>query len=138
MPEKNYRDRGILEKLGIQPGHVVAFAHEAQEIDPNLSQSILERTGLFPTTKDEAFDIVLAVIDETTDVVEVLKKWREQLAPSGSIWLLTAKRGQLGYVDQRELIAAGQQAGVVDNKVCLVSPTLSAIRFVIRKKDRPV
>ena len=138
MPEKNYRDRGILEKLGIQPGHVVAFAHEAQEIDPNLSQSILERTGLFPTTKDEAFDIVLAVIDETTDAVEVLKKWREQLAPSGGIWLLTAKRGQLGYVDQRELIAAGQQAGVVDNKVCSVSPTLSAIRFVIRKKDRSI
>ncbi len=138
MPEKNYRDRGILEKLGIQPGHAIAFAHEAREIDLDLSQSILERTGRFPATKDEALDIVLAVVDETTDAIEVLKKWREYLTPSGGIWLLTAKRGQPGYVDQRELIAAGQQAGVVDNKVCSVSPTLSAIRFVIRKKDRPV
>ena len=138
MPEKNYQDRGILDKLGVQPGHAVAFAHEAQEIDPNLSQSILERTGRFPATKDEVFDIVLAVIDETTDAVEVLKKWRGHLTPSGGIWLLTAKRGQPGYVDQRELIVAGQQAGVVDNKVCSVTPTLSAIRFVIRKKDRPI
>ena len=138
MPEKNYQDRGILEKLGIQPGHVVAFAHEAREIDLELSQSILERTGYFSATEDEAFDIVLAVIDETTAPVEVLKKWREHLTPNGGIWLLTAKRGQPGYVDQRELIAAGQQAGVVDNKVCSVSLTLSAMRFVIRKKDRPV
>ncbi len=138
MSEKKYQDRDILDKLGIQIGHAVAFAHEAQEIDPNLSQSILERTGRFPATKDEAFDIVLAVIDETTDAVEVLKKWRGHLTPNGGIWLLTAKRGQPGYVDQRELIVAGQQAGVVDNKVCSVSPTLSAIRFVIRKKDRPI
>ncbi|MDQ6660142.1 MAG: DUF3052 domain-containing protein [Chloroflexota bacterium] len=138
MPEKNYRDRGILEKLGIQPGQAVAFAHEAREIDPGLSQSIIERTGRFPATEDEALDVVLAVIDETADAVEVLKKWRGRLTPSGSIWLLTAKRGQPDYVDQRELIAAGQQAEVVDNKICSVSSTLSAMRFVIRKKDRPV
>ena len=81
---------------------------------------------------------VLALPNFDDDTVEVLKKWCEQLAPSGGIWLLTAKRGQPGYVDQRELITAGQQAGVVDNKVCSVSPTLSAIRFVIRKKDRPI
>ena len=136
LAEKKYQDRGILEKLGIQPGHAVAFAHEAREIDPYLSQAIIERTGRFPATENEVLDIVLAVLDETTDVVKVLKKWREHLTPNGSIWLLTTKRGQPGYVDQRELIAAGQQAGVVDNKVCSVSPTLSAMRFVIRKKER--
>ncbi len=136
MPEKNYQHRSVLDKLGIKPGHAVAFAHEAREIDPELSQSIIERTGRLPATEDETLDIVLAVIDETTDAVTVLKNWREYVAPNGAIWLLSAKRGHPGYVDQRELIAAGQQAEVVDNKVCSVSPTLSALRFVIRKKDR--
>jgi Protein of unknown function (DUF3052) len=136
MPEKDYRERSVLDKLGIQPGQVVAFAPAAREIDPDLYQSIIERTGRSPATEDEALDIVLAVIDETTNVVEVLKKWREHLAPNGGIWLLTTKRGQPSYVDQRELIAAGQQAGVVDNKICSISPTISAMRFVIRKKDR--
>ena len=136
MPEKNYQERSILDKLGIKPGYAVAFAHEAREIDADLSQAIIERAGHFPVAEGEALDIVLAVIDETTDAVEVLKKWREHLTPGGGIWLLTAKRGQPGYVDQRELIAAGQQAGVVDNKICSVSPILSAMRFVIRKKDR--
>ncbi len=136
MPEKNYQHRSILDKLGIQPGQAVAFVHGAREIDQDLFQSIIERTGRSPAAEDEVLDIVLALIDETTNVIEVLKKWREHLTPSGGIWLLTAKRGQSAYVDQRELIAAGQQAGVVDNKVCSVSPTLSAMRFVIRKKDR--
>jgi hypothetical protein len=136
MPEKKYQDRGVLEKLGIQPGYAVAFANAVGEIDPDLPQCIIERTGRSPATEDEALDIVLAVIDETTDAVEVLKKWRQHLTPSGGIWLLTAKRGQPGYVDQRELITAGQQAEVVDNKICAVSSTVSAMRFVIRKKDR--
>ena len=50
--------------------------------------------------------------------------------------MLTPKRGQVGYIDQRELILAGPAARVVDNKTCSVSETLSGIRFVIRKKDR--
>src|SRR5437764_98260 len=56
-------------------------------------------------------------------------------AASG-IWLLTPKRGQPGYLDQRDLILAGPTAGVVDNKTCSVSDTTSGIRFVIRKIDR--
>ena len=136
MPEKNYQDRDLLDKLGIKPGHAVAFTNAAQEFDPHLSQRIIARTGRPPATEDEALDIVLAVIDETSDAVALLKNWRQHLTPSGGIWLLTAKRGQPGYVDQRDLIAAGQQAEFVDNKVCSFSPTMSAMRFVIRKKDR--
>jgi hypothetical protein len=136
MSEKNYQDRDILQKLGIKPGQAIAFADAAWEIDPALLQRVIERAGRPPAAEDEALDLVLIAIDETTDAVEALKKWRQRLMPGGGIWLLTAKRGQPGYVDQRELIAAGQQAEVVDNKICSVSPTVSAMRFVIRKKDR--
>jgi hypothetical protein len=136
MPENKYQDRDVLDKLGIQPGYAVAFAHALQEIAPDLPQRILERTGRSPATANEVPDMVLAVIDETTDVVALLRQWRQHLTPRGSIWLLTAKRGQPGYVDQRALIVAGQQAEVVDNKICSLSATVSAMRFVIRKKDR--
>ena len=133
MPERNYQDRDVLDKLGVKLGHAVALIGE---IAPELRQRIIERTGRPFATEDEVLDIVLAIVDETSDFVVVLKKWRARLVPNGGIWLLTTKRGQPGYVDQRELIAAGQQAEVVDNKICSVSPTLSAMRFVIRKKDR--
>jgi ligand-binding sensor domain-containing protein len=55
----------------------------------------------------------------------------------GGIWLLSPKRGLPGYVNQSELIAAGLEAGLVDNKSCSVSETTSGLRFVIRRADRP-
>lgn len=136
MPEKSYQDRDVLDKLGIKPGQSVAFEQAGQAIDPELRQRILERTGQQTATDEERVDVVLATFDGTGDAVALLAKWRARLVPNGGIWLLTAKRSQPGYVDQRELIVAGQSAGVVDNKVCSIAVTTSAIRFVIRKHER--
>jgi hypothetical protein len=80
--------------------------------------------------------VVLVGADASTDVHTVLTTWRKRIDPAGGIWLLTPKRGQHGYVDQRELILAGPDAGVVDNKICSVDAQTSAMRFVIRKADR--
>lgn len=136
MPEKTYHDRSVLDKLGIQAGHAVAFANAVGDLAPDLLQHLLERTGREPAQEGEVLDLVLAVINETTDTVNLLTTWRPRIKPNGGIWLLTAKRGQPGYIDQRELIAAGPLAAMVDNKVCSISSTVSAMRFVIRRKDR--
>lgn len=136
--ERDYQNRAIVDKLGIKRGSVVAFAVETQAVDVALQERILLRTERPAATGDEAVDVVLAVIDKNTDAYEVLRRWRLRLKPTGGIWLLTPKRDQSGYVKQEELIVAGQQAGVVDNKVCSVSSTTSAMRFVIRKEDRPM
>ncbi len=136
MPENKYQERDVLDKLGIHPGQAVALDHAERAIDLNTLQRIHERTGRPPAIEGETVDVVLASISETSDIVAVLKQWRARLVPNGSIWLLTAKRAHPGYVDQRELITAGQAAEMVDNKICSVSATTSAMRFVIRKKDR--
>jgi Protein of unknown function (DUF3052) len=136
MAEKRYQDRDVLDKLGIKPGQSIAFEYTGQAIDPLLHQRILERAGRQAATDKENVDVVLATLDEQGDCIALLTKWRARLVPNGGIWLLTAKRGQPGYLDQRELIASGQQAGVVDNKVCSISATTSAMRFVIRKQKR--
>src|SRR5205085_12554853 len=96
----------------------------------------LARAGREAAADDEPADVVLIGADASTDVDHVLSAWRARIDPAGGIWLLTPKRGQAGYVDQRELILAGPAAGVVDNKICSVSDTTSGIRFVIRKIDR--
>lgn len=136
MSEKNFQDRDVLDKLGIKPGQSVAFEQTGQVIDPVLRQRVLDRAGR-QAAGEEAVDIVLATLTDAGDAVALLTKWRAHLVPNGGIWLFTAKRGQLGYVDQRDLIAAGQQAGVVDNKICSISASTSAMRFVIRKSERP-
>jgi hypothetical protein len=136
MAEKDFSHRDVLDKLGIKPGFAVAFAAEPREIDPSLRERALERVGRAPAASDEPIDVVLVGIDDSTDVVELLNRWRERLDPAGGIWLLTPKRGLPGYVNQTDLILVGPDARVVDNKTCSVSDTQSGLRFVIRKVDR--
>ena len=126
----------MVDKLGIKPGHVVAFDARPCPIPPDLRAQALERAGREIASADEPVDVVLVGADASTDVHAVLTAWRVRMDPAGGIWLLTPKRGQPGYVDQRELIMAGPAAGVVDNKICSVDNHTSAMRFVITRTDR--
>ncbi len=136
MAERDYSHRDVVDKLGIKPGFAVAFEAAPLAIDPELRTRALDRAGRPPAADAESPDVVLVGADASTDVESVLIRWRQRIDPAGGIWLLTPKRGHPGYVDQRELILAGPAAGVVDNKICSVSDTISGIRFVIRKIDR--
>lgn len=136
MAERDYSHRDVVDKLGIKPGYAVAFVAAPVPVDAALQARVLEKVGRPEAADEEPADVVLVGADATTDSVAVLKEWRERIDQAGGIWLLTPKRGQPGYIDQTELINAGPSAGVVDNKICSVSDTLSAMRFVIRKADR--
>jgi hypothetical protein len=137
MAERDYSHRDVVDKLGVKLGHTVAFADDTDGPPADLRARILARSGRAEAGADEPLDVAFELVTDASDPVAVLAGWRARLAPAGGIWLLSPKRGQAGYVDQRALIAAGPAAGVVDNKVCSVSDTLSAMRFVIRKSDRP-
>jgi hypothetical protein len=134
--ERDYSHRDVLDKLGIKPGYALAFGESPAPIDPELCSRALERVGRAKAADGEPVDVVLVGADASTDVERVLKQWRQRIDQAGGIWLLTPKRGQPGYVDQRELILAGTNSGVVDNKTCSVTDTHSGMRFVIRKVDR--
>jgi hypothetical protein len=135
LPDYSHRD--VLDKLGINPGHSIAFVEAAGPLDAGLRERVLERAGRPPAGSDEAANMVLATVDSSIDVVLLLKECKARIKHDGGIWLLTPKRGFPGYIDQRELIEAGSPAGLVDNKSCSVSDTTSGMRFVIRKADRP-
>jgi Protein of unknown function (DUF3052) len=135
-PERDYSHRDVVDKLGIKPGFALAFDAAPAELDPGLRERALARAGRGVASPEEPVDVVLVGADRTTDVQRVLTEWRNRIDPAGGIWLLTPKRGQPGYVDQRELILAGPSAGVVDNKICSVDDRTSAMRFVIRRADR--
>jgi hypothetical protein len=136
LAEKDYSHRDVVDKLGIKAGYAVAFEAAPVPIPDDLKTRVLARVGRGEAQADEPVDVVLVGADASTDVEAVLKRWRKRLDQAGGIWLLTPKRSQPGYVDQTELILTGPAAGVVDNKICSVSDTLSGMRFVIRKADR--
>jgi len=134
--ERDYRHRDVVDKLGIKAGQAIAFDQAPLAIDADLRQRALARTCRPPAADDELADVVLVGADASTPIETVLSRWRTRIEQNGGIWLLTPKCGQPGYIDQRELILAGPAAGLVDNKTCSVSETISGIRFVIRKVDR--
>jgi hypothetical protein len=136
VAEKDYSHRDIVDKLGIKPGFAVAFDEAPAPVTAELRARVLARVGRDAARDGEPVDVVLVGADASTDVQTVLDRWRQRIDEAGGIWLLTPKRSQPGYVDQRDLILAGPAAGVVDNKTCSVSDTTSGIRFVIRKVDR--
>ena len=135
MAEKDYSHRDVVDKLGVKPGDRVAFDAMAWPLDDELVERVLARA----TEADETnpLNVVFVAADPTTDITAAIRKFRPRLHPAGGVWVLTRKRGQPGYLDQREVISAGLAAGLVDNKSCSVSDTVSAIRFVTRKEDRP-
>ncbi len=136
MPERDYSHRSAVEKLGIKPGQAVALVHHAFQLDSELCRDILVVTGRSEATPDEPCATVLIGIDSTTDAAAVLRQWRSRIRTNGGIWLLTPKRGLPGYVDQRDLIVAGMESELVDNKTCSVSAAISGMRFVVRLTDR--
>ncbi len=136
MPDKDYSHRDIVDKLGIKPGSVVAFDEQAAPLDEALRGKVLERSDCAPAGPGELADVVLVPLHAGVDAAGVLRAWRTRIRANGGIWLLTPKRGRPGYVDQRELIQAGAEAGLVDNKSCSVDEATSGMRFVIRKVDR--
>ncbi|MEA2572939.1 MAG: hypothetical protein QOH93_237 [Chloroflexia bacterium] len=136
MPDRDFSKRDIVDKLGIKPGSVVAFDERYAPLDQALRRKVLERTGCAPAGENEVVEVVLVPIHAGVDAAGVLLEWRGRIRQNGGIWLLTPKRGQPGYVNQNDLIEAGAEANVVDNKTCSVDETTSGIRFVIRLADR--
>jgi hypothetical protein len=137
--ERDYSHRDVADKLGIRPDSVVAIAAEAGAVPPALDARITARTGSAGTTggaPDEPLDVVLLAVDGSIDLTALLHRWRPRLALTGGIWLLTPKRGQPGWIDRAEVIAADLAAGLVDNKICSVDEVTGAIRFVVPRAKR--
>lgn len=136
MPEKDYSHRDVIDKLGIKRGFAVHISRNLLTLMPELADKVSMRTEMDLAEENEQLNVVLLLMTNEDKTVDVLRYWKDRIKTDGGIWLLTFKRGYSDYIDQTSLIDAGKSAGVVDNKVCSVSDSLSAMRFVIRKEDR--
>ena len=119
-------DKPLLDKLGVK--------HEAQVgvvdfDDPEFLSLLATRTGevrVGTPQRDSDLIFVFLAHRDGLDRVGPLKRY---LKPNGAIWVIRPK----GMPDIKEvdIIEAGKQAGLVDNKIASFSDTLSAMRLVI-------
>jgi hypothetical protein len=132
-----YSGTPLARKLGIKPEARVGLVSAPdgfEQVLGELPPGVVLRRRLVG-----AFDVIVAFGTRRAELERRLPGWRAALDPEAGLWLAWPKRTSAVATDLsdnavREL---GLGAGLVDNKVCAIDATWSALRFVYRRADRP-
>jgi len=126
-------DRPRLQKLGVVPGARVALVGLD---DPHFEAELAAFTNdVTRGPPKPASDLVFLAADGPADLLG-LAHLRACLQPRGAIWVVMRK-GRAATLRDIEVMAAGRDAGLIDNKVVAFSSTHTSIRLVIPVALRP-
>jgi hypothetical protein len=132
-----YAAKDVVDKLGIAPGGAVLAAGRTRDAD--LVARARRKAGRPFARAGEKADVVLYWPASAKEITRELAMLRKRIVESGGIWVISAKRDRdragRPYLGS-DLIALGLAAGLVDNKVCAISESDTAMRFVIRRSER--
>ena len=137
-------ERGLAEKLGIEPGMVVqvvgADAPSDVPIDQALLDDVAARTGTELLLTDDSDDVVDVVLlwwrEDDGDLVDALVDSLTNLADSGVVWLLTPKAGRPGHVEPSDIDEAAPTAGLSSTRSTSAAPQWSGTRLVSPKASK--
>ncbi len=134
--------RGLAEKLGIEPGHVVQVTGtggptepaEAAAVDQELLDDVAARAGTELITTDDSDEVVDVVMlwwrEGDGDLVDALVDSLTNLADHGVVWLLTPKAGRAGHVEPSDIDEAAPTAGLASTRSTSAAPEWSGTRLV--------
>lgn len=126
----------LLDKLGIRPGMRVALLGvDDAAFLALLADRTSDVTAGWPKPDT---DVVLLGADTTADLAP-LASLATMIRPAGAIWVVSRK-GRDATLRDVEVMDAGREAGLVDNKVASFSDTHTSLRLVIpvHLRTRPV
>lgn len=129
----------VAEKLGIEPGNVVAEFGWGEDVDDDFREAIEERIGteLLDEGTDEVLDVVvLWWREDDGDLVDALVDVTGPLAENGVIWVLTPKSGREGYVEPSEIAEAVPTAGLAQTSNVSIGPDWNGTRLVSPKSAK--
>jgi hypothetical protein len=131
-----YAQTSLVKKLGIKPGYRVILDNAPHDYLDWISP-LPEEVTVYTTFKKECDFIHLFV----TDSKSFRKKFDQSIKhikKDGMIWVSWPKKASkvVTDLDENSIRDVGLYAGLVDVKVCAVNEIWSALKFVIRLKDR--
>ena len=134
-----YSGTPLPRKLGIKPGHRVAFVGEPAGFRATLGE--LPADVAIVEGEEGGAPLDLAVFF-TTSADELRARFgalAAELAPAGMLWIAWPKKAARVATDLDENVVReiGLAAGLVDTKVCAIDAVWSGLRFVVRLADRP-
>ena len=123
----------LARKLGITEGSVVALLDVPDEISLELPPGVKVKRRA-----QGRADVVLACFTSLSRLERRLDALSPMIFPAGGLWVSWPKRTSGIPTNLSDLVVRRSvlDRGLVDNKVCAVDETWSALRFVWRLADR--
>jgi hypothetical protein len=132
MPDKTYEHRALLDKLNIKPGARVSILGVD---DADFMAELIERTGdICLGGASPGSDTVFLGVEQPDDMAP-MASLRSIINPDGAVWVVFRK-GRKDF-NENDVLRLGLETGLVDVKVVRFSDTHTAVKFVIRKAERP-
>ena len=122
--------RPLLEKLGVKPEHRVAVL--GLDEGDFLFQLVGRAEQVYVNRRRSGIDLIFLGVNRRQDLRK-LGSQRNFIARNGAIWVVWPKGSK--EVNENDVREAALDAGLVDVKVVSFSPTLSALKLVIRLAD---
>jgi hypothetical protein len=130
----------LTRKLGIKAGSRVGLLNAEAETVARLRETSPPGVTFQGDSDQGKFDLILFWPDSLHGLKAVFQRLQQEIDPDGAVWAVIPKKK---FAPSRgidftweELLAAGLQSDLVDNKVVSVSEQTYATRFVIRKERR--
>jgi hypothetical protein len=95
--------------------------------------------GMHTDLADDArYDVIVTFVTERTELEAELPRLRARMAPACGLWVAWPKRASGLPTDISDDVVReiALPTGLVDNKVCAISPAWTGLRLVIRRDLR--
>jgi hypothetical protein len=122
--------RPLLDKLGVKPDSRVSVVGP---FEPSFLRELGGRTDDVSTKRRARSDLLFLRFDDRADLKR-LRSQRNFITPEGAVWAIWPKG--IKDINENDVRDAALDSGLVDVKVVSFSDTLSALKLVIRLKDR--
>jgi hypothetical protein len=133
-----YSGTPLPRKLGIGDGDAVALIGAPGWLEdllgevPSVAQLHTDLDG------DALFDVIVVFVSWRAELEAELGRLRDRMAPACGLWVAWPKKTAKVPTDMSDNVVreVALPTGLVDNKVCAIDETWSALRLVIRRENR--
>jgi hypothetical protein len=137
MSPAGYSGTPLPKKLGITEGSRVAFPNAPDDFSDTLG-ALPE--GVVARSRDRGpFDVIVFFTHSRAELERRIGALHSAMEPAAGLWVAWPKRASGVETDMTEDVVreVALPRGLVDNKVCAIDETWSALRLVIRLGNRP-
>jgi hypothetical protein len=133
-----YSGTPLPRKLGIGEGDEVALIGAPEWLEDLLGEVPSVARLHTDLDSDALFDVIVVFVSWRAELEAELGRLRDHMAPACGLWVAWPKKAARVATDMSDNVVreVALPTGLVDNKVCAIDETWSALRLVIRRENR--